>query len=84
MQTMIMVAALNQGWIVSVADDTGAQAAFGSGLHSGYATLDSIRAVKQSGYFTGVDPDPKITMNGYSGGALAVSWVGWESGMDDG
>ena len=72
---MIIVAALNQGWYVSVADDTGVQAAFGSGLHSGYTTLDSIRAVKQSGHFTGIHSDPTITMNGYSGGALAVSWV---------
>jgi hypothetical protein len=75
LQTLIVIAALNEGYYVSIPDDTGAQGAFGSGLHSGYTTLDSIRAVKQSGAFTGISADPTITMNGYSGGALAVSWV---------
>jgi Secretory lipase len=74
-QTAVVISALSQGWYVSVADDTGVQAAFGAGLHSAYTTLDSIRAVKQSGRFTGIDSDPTITLNGYSGGALAASWA---------
>jgi hypothetical protein len=76
LQSMIVIEALKAGYYVSVADDTGIQGAFGSGLHSGYTTLDSIRAVKNSGAITGIHPDPTITMNGYSGGALAISWVG--------
>ncbi|KAF2398657.1 LIP-domain-containing protein [Trichodelitschia bisporula] len=75
LQSLIVVAALSQGWYVSVADDGGPQAAFGSGLQAAYATLDSIRAVKQSGNITGLNPDPITTMYGYSGGALTGSWT---------
>jgi hypothetical protein len=46
-----------------------------SGLQTGYATLDSIRAVLQSGNFTGLDPDPIITLHGYSGGSISAGWV---------
>jgi len=66
---------LGRGWYVSVADDGGFQAAFASGLQAGYATLDSFRAVKQSGNFTGIDADPTITMYGYSGGGVSAAWT---------
>lgn len=46
-----------------------------SGLQAGYAQLDGFRAVKQSGNFTGIGPDPVITMYGYSGGGVSVAWV---------
>lgn len=47
----------------------------GNGLHTGYATLDSIRAVKQSGHITGIVADPIITSYGYSGGAFSSGFV---------
>jgi len=75
LQTANIIAALDQGWIVSVADDGGPQAAFPSGLQAGQATLDSLRAVKQSGNITGVDADPIITLTGYSGGGLTSEWT---------
>jgi hypothetical protein len=50
----------------------------GSGLQSGYATLDSIRAVQKSGHITGISANPITTLSGYSGGALAASWV-WKN-----
>lgn len=63
-QVAEIVVALDQGWYVSVADDEGPQAAFGSGLQMGYATLDSIRAALQSESITGLQPDAITTMTG--------------------
>jgi hypothetical protein len=37
--------------------------------------LDSIRAINRSSNFTGLLPNATTTMNGYSGGAMAVAWV---------
>jgi hypothetical protein len=71
-----IIAALDQGWIVSVADDGGPQAAFPSGPGMGYATLDSIRAMKQTQNLTGLSPDPTVTLNGYSGGGITAAWTG--------
>lgn len=46
-----------------------------SGLQAAYATLDSIRAVKQSGNITGINTNPITTLHGYSSGAQAVGWA---------
>lgn len=46
-----------------------------SGLQAAYATLDSIRAVKQSGNITGINMNPITTLHGYSSGAQAVGWT---------
>ena len=45
------------------------------GRQSGHGTLDSIRAILQSGNFTGVDEDAQVAMWGYSGGSLASGWA---------
>ncbi|KIW05742.1 hypothetical protein, variant [Verruconis gallopava] len=71
-----IISALDQGWIVSVADDGGPYAAFPSGPGMGYRTLDSLRAMKQSGNLTGLSSDPTITLNGYSGGGITAAWTG--------
>jgi hypothetical protein len=71
-----IIAALNQGWIVSVADDGGPQASFPSGPGMAYATLDSIRAMKQTQQLTGLSADPTVTLNGYSGGGMTAAWTG--------
>jgi hypothetical protein len=75
LQNMVLVTALFHGWYVSIADDTGTQASYSNGLHSAYASLDSIRAIKQSGNITGISADPIVTINGYSSGAITVGWV---------
>ncbi|KAF2397903.1 LIP-domain-containing protein [Trichodelitschia bisporula] len=75
LQTAILVEALSLGYYVSVADFGGIQAAFSSGLQAGYATLDSLRAVYQSGNITGIDSKPITTLHGYSSGAQAVGWA---------
>ena len=76
-----IISALNQGWIVSVADDGGPQASFPSGPGMAYATLDSFRAMKQSQALTGLSSDPTITLNGYSGGGITAAWVGEMHGL---
>lgn len=63
-QIAVAVLALDQGWYVSIADDEGPQAAFGSGLQFGYATLDSIRAALQSESITGLQSDAITTLSG--------------------
>ena len=85
--------ALYEGWYVSIADDSGPQAAFckynnklrndffltiyyiATGLQAAYATLDSLRAIKQSGNVTGISSDPIISVVGYSGGGFVAAWV---------
>lgn len=71
-----IISALDQGWIVSVADDGGPQASFPSGPGMAYATLDSIRAMKQTQTLTGLSSDPSVTLNGYSGGGITAAWTG--------
>ena len=72
---LFMAGALEQGWIISTADYEGLDAAFVSGLTSGYSTLDSVRATLQSGQVTGVSANATYALWGYSGGALASEWA---------
>jgi hypothetical protein len=65
---LVSVPTFSQYWISQSYD-------VGSGLQVAYACLDSIRAVKNSLNFTGLSPDPIITLYGYSGGGYAGSWV---------
>lgn len=64
---------LGNGWFVSVPDYEGPLAAYTAGINSGYATLDSVRAVRSSSF--GLAPDARYVMWGYSGGALASEWA---------
>ncbi|KAF2423431.1 LIP-domain-containing protein, partial [Tothia fuscella] len=75
LQIGILVQALALGYYVAVADYGGLQAAFSSGLQAGYATLDSLRAVFQSGEITGINAEPITTLHGYSSGAQAIGWA---------
>lgn len=71
---------LDRGWITVIPDYESETCAFGAGFQSGYAFLDSIRA-SLNFELMGVTKDEngtfkaKITMWGYSGGALAVGWA---------
>lgn len=71
---------LDRGWITIVPDYESETCAFGAGYQSGYAFLDSIRAALNFEPL-GIPKDQnnsfqaKITMWGYSGGALAVGWA---------
>lgn len=65
--------ALASGWYVNVPDYEGPLASFTAGVQSGHATLDSVRAVLNSGF--GLVNGTKYAMWGYSGGALASEWA---------
>jgi hypothetical protein len=66
-------AALGKGWYVSVPDFEGPLASFTSGVMSGHATIDSVRAVLSGRY--GLSPQARYAMWGYSGGALGSEWA---------
>lgn len=65
--------ALSNGWYVNVPDFEGPLASFTAGVESGHATLDSVRAVLNSGH--GLCSKTKYALWGYSGGALASEWA---------
>ena len=69
-EILLIIAALDQGWIVNTPDYEGPQAAFTSGIQAGQATLDSVRAALASGSITGVSSSATYQMWGYSGGVL--------------
>lgn len=74
-EMLLIIAALDQGWIVSTPDYEGPQAAFTSGIQAGQAVLDSVRAALASGSITGISPSAAYQMWGYSGGSLASEWA---------
>ncbi|KAJ8060344.1 hypothetical protein OCU04_010677 [Sclerotinia nivalis] len=74
-ETLLVIAALDQGWIVNLPDYEGLHAAFTSGLQAGRATLDSVRAALSSEDLTSISPQAEYQMWGYSGGSLASEWA---------
>ncbi|QEO24260.1 hypothetical_protein [Candidozyma auris] len=74
-EMLLMQSALAKGWFLNVPDYEGFQGAFTAGRQSGQATLDSIRAALQSEDISGVSPEAKVTMWGYSGGTIASGWA---------
>ncbi|PSK77713.1 hypothetical protein CJJ07_002452 [Candidozyma auris] len=74
-EMLLMQSALAKGWFLNVPDYEGFQGAFTAGKQSGQATLDSIRAALQSEDISGVSPEAKVTMWGYSGGTIASGWA---------
>ncbi|KAK4501041.1 hypothetical protein PRZ48_006847 [Zasmidium cellare] len=67
--------ALKYGWCVSIPDFEGPRGAYTNGLQSGYATLDSIRALSRSGNVTGISSSAKFALAGGSGGAIGSEWA---------
>jgi hypothetical protein len=74
-EMLLIIGALDEGWIVNTPDWEGPNSTFIEGFQAGQATLDSVRAVLSSGNITGVEKDAKVNMWGYSGGALASEWA---------
>lgn len=66
-------AALNLGWYVNVPDYEGPLAAFGAGVQSGHATLDSVRATLSLRF--GLASTARYALWGYSGGSIASEWA---------
>ncbi|KAK6453595.1 putative secretory lipase 1 precursor [Scheffersomyces xylosifermentans] len=67
--------ALREGYYVISADYEGRQAAFSAGILASRGTLNTIRAAMQSGNFSGINPDAKVAMWGYSGGTHASGFA---------
>ncbi|CAH2353227.1 putative lipase 4 [[Candida] railenensis] len=72
---IMMQACINQGWYVVVPDYEGPKSAFGAGIQAGRATLNSMRAVLNSGSTYGISSDAKVAYWGYSGGSIATGWA---------
>lgn len=69
-EILLIDAALERGWAVTVPDYEGPASAFVAGRQAGQAVLDGIRATRA---FIG-SPGP-VGLWGYSGGALASGWA---------
>jgi hypothetical protein len=69
-EILLIDAALQQGWAVSVPDYKGPRNAYVAGKQAGQAVLDSIRATKSH-----LGLRSPIGLWGYSGGALASGWA---------
>lgn len=63
------------GYYMVLPDYEGSMGAFLPALQSGYATLDSIRAVLKSSNMTNIDSSAKVAIVGYSGGSISSSWA---------
>ncbi|QSZ36554.1 hypothetical protein DSL72_006434 [Monilinia vaccinii-corymbosi] len=66
---------LKHKYVVNIPDYEGPKASFASGLSSGYALLDSIRALLCSSDITGISPNADVVMWGYSGGSIPTAWA---------
>ncbi|QVM11463.1 hypothetical protein D8B26_006111 [Coccidioides posadasii str. Silveira] len=74
-ELLLMIAALEKGWVVTVPDFEGPKGAFLANVRAGYAVLDGIRATLASTKITGVNCKARVTMWGYSGGSLASGFA---------
>lgn len=73
---MLYVATLlKKGYYIVLPDYEGPKSAFTAGRNSGQATLDSLRAAYTTANTTGLDPDAKTVLWGYSGGTIASAWA---------
>ncbi|GHF76596.1 putative inactive lipase [Kitasatospora xanthocidica] len=73
-EAIFIVPLLAQGYNVVVPDTEGQNADFGAGPEYATTTLDSIRAATGSPA-TGLTPDTRVGLMGYSGGAVASAWA---------
>ncbi|KAK2877216.1 hypothetical protein FQN49_001340 [Arthroderma sp. PD_2] len=74
-ELLLMIAGLNNGWVVTAPDFEGLDGSWLANSRAGYAVLDGIRATLASTSFSGVQKDATITMWGYSGGSLASGFA---------
>ncbi|KAB8233244.1 hypothetical protein ETB97_003193 [Aspergillus alliaceus] len=74
-ELLLVGAALDKGWVVTVPDHLGPKATFLANRLSGHAVLDNLRAALASSSFTHITSDPTIALWGYSGGSLASGFA---------
>ncbi|TQS32117.1 hypothetical protein Golomagni_07577, partial [Golovinomyces magnicellulatus] len=72
-EVLLINAALSRGWIVTIPDHEGPDAAFLARNMSGHAILDGVRAALDSHEATGIYPAADVALWGYSGGGLATA-----------
>ncbi|PVH16596.1 uncharacterized protein CXQ87_004891 [Candidozyma duobushaemuli] len=74
-EMVLIQTALAKGWYVVAPDYEGPKGTFTAGIQSGQATINSLRAALNSEDVTGIDPDAKAALWGYSGGTIASGWA---------
>lgn len=75
LELLLIMAALEQGWVVVVPDFQGPQGSYLANRLAGQATLDGIRAALASEPITGISKNASVAMWGYSGGSVATTWA---------
>jgi pimeloyl-ACP methyl ester carboxylesterase len=73
-ELLLIVAALAEGWAVSVPDHGGPLGLFGAPFEPGYCVLDGLRAARNFAPLN-LSPAAPIGLWGYSGGGLATAWA---------
>jgi alpha-beta hydrolase superfamily lysophospholipase len=74
LELFLIIAAVAEGWAVSVPDHEGLQGMWGAPFEPGYRVLDGIRAA-QSSERVALSPEAPVALWGYSGGGLASAWA---------
>ncbi|MBO0865753.1 MAG: lipase [Mycobacterium sp.] len=74
LEFLLVVAALAEGWAVSVPDHEGPNGMWGAPYEPGHCTLDGVRAAMNSERL-GLSPSAPVALWGYSGGGLATAWA---------
>jgi hypothetical protein len=74
-EILLIDAAVEQGWALSVPDYEGPASAYTGGKQAGQAVLDGIRATENFSTLGLAGSATKVGMWGYSGGALASGWA---------
>jgi triacylglycerol lipase len=73
-ELLLIVAALAEGWAVSVPDHGGPHGVFGAPFEPGYCVLDGLRAALNFEPLA-LSGSAPIGLWGYSGGGLATAWA---------
>ncbi|WP_158887397.1 lipase family protein [Amycolatopsis anabasis] len=74
-EILLIDAALQQGWAVTVPDYEGPKSAYVAGKQAGHAVLDGIRATENFAPAGLNGARTSVGVWGYSGGALAAGWA---------
>jgi hypothetical protein len=77
-EILLIDAAVQQGWAVSVPDHEGPGSHLGAAREPGYAALDGIRAAEGFSPLGLAGASTPVELWGYSGGGLASSWAAQE------
>ena len=73
-ELLLIVAALAEGWAVSVPDHGGPHGVFGAPFEPGYCVLDGVRAAINHAPHK-LSAAAPVGLWGYSGGGLATAWA---------